>query len=343
MRPTGVALPSFLKARQVLAGWGDALKSRDVLRLSPRRRPRPYWCCRRRRYSRSQVPAPASQPLPSVVVTSPEKRAAATTTRRTRRPAVQSAAAPRRPQPKREARDRRRESARRGPGLRRRPFDGGHQDQHADHADAAVAFGDRQRTDPRPEARQVRRDPALHAGRCRRNIRRRHAQRLVPDPRLQVRRCRPVPRRPAALLHVLCELEAAAVQPGPGRGAARSLGRAVWRLQPERHRQRGQQDAAGGADPLHRDRRQQFRQCLSVVRFRRPGRDRSRKRQAVLPRGRPGPERRHPGRFHARQQLFHRTIRHLQAGRGHHLHRAGVSLEDRYPRHQLPALYGNGR
>jgi iron complex outermembrane recepter protein len=44
----------------------------------------------------------ASQSLPSVVVTSPEKRTAATTTQRSRRPA-QSAAASRRPQPKREA------------------------------------------------------------------------------------------------------------------------------------------------------------------------------------------------------------------------------------------------
>jgi iron complex outermembrane receptor protein len=45
----------------------------------------------------------ASQSLPSVVVTSPEKRTAATTTQRSRRPAAQSAAASRRPQPKREA------------------------------------------------------------------------------------------------------------------------------------------------------------------------------------------------------------------------------------------------
>jgi iron complex outermembrane receptor protein len=45
----------------------------------------------------------ASQPLPSVVVTSPEKRTAATTARRSPRPAAQSAAASRKPQPKREA------------------------------------------------------------------------------------------------------------------------------------------------------------------------------------------------------------------------------------------------
>ncbi|UPK08165.1 TonB-dependent siderophore receptor [Bradyrhizobium sp. 170] len=45
----------------------------------------------------------ASQSLPSVVVTSPEKRTAATTTRRSARPAAQSAAASRKPQPKREA------------------------------------------------------------------------------------------------------------------------------------------------------------------------------------------------------------------------------------------------
>jgi iron complex outermembrane receptor protein len=45
----------------------------------------------------------APQSLPSVVVTSPEKRTAGATARRSPRPAAQSAAASRRPQPKREA------------------------------------------------------------------------------------------------------------------------------------------------------------------------------------------------------------------------------------------------
>jgi iron complex outermembrane receptor protein len=48
-------------------------------------------------------PGSASQSLPSVVVTSPEKRTARTTARRSPRPAAQSAAASRRSQPKREA------------------------------------------------------------------------------------------------------------------------------------------------------------------------------------------------------------------------------------------------
>ena len=136
----------------------------------------------------------------------------------------------------------------------------------------------------------------------------------------------------------ICELEAAAVQPRPCRGAARSLGRAVWRLQPERHRQCGQQDTADRADPLSGDRRQQFRQCLSVVRFRRSGRDLTRERKTVLSRGRASAERRHPGRFHARQQLFHRTVANLEARRRYPLHRAGVSLEVRDSQPQLPAL-----
>ena len=34
--------------------------------------------------------------------------------------------------------------------------------------------------------------------------------------------------------------------------------------------------------------------------------------------------------------------RHLQAGRRHDVHRAGVSVEDGHPRHQLPALCRNG-
>ena len=40
------------------------------------------------------------------------------------------------------------------------------------------------------------------------------------------------------------------------RSSARTFGRAVRRQQPQRHRQRRQQDASNGADPLSRDRRQ---------------------------------------------------------------------------------------
>ncbi len=102
MRPTGVALPSFLKARQVLAGWGDALKSRDVLRVAASATASVLVLWPQAMFAQSSSGS-ASQSLPSVVVTSPEKRTAATTTQRSRRPAAQSAVASRRPQPKREA------------------------------------------------------------------------------------------------------------------------------------------------------------------------------------------------------------------------------------------------
>ena len=102
MRPTGVALPSFLKARQVLAGWGDALKSRDLLGVAASATASVLVLWPQATFAQSNSGS-ASQSLPSVVVTSPEKRTAATTTRRSPRPAAQSAAASRRPQPKREA------------------------------------------------------------------------------------------------------------------------------------------------------------------------------------------------------------------------------------------------
>src|SRR5215212_8891044 len=102
MRPTGVALPNFLKARQVLAGWGDALKSRDMLGVAASATASVVVLWPQATFAQSSSGS-ASQSLPSVVVTSPEKRAAATPTRRSPRPAAQSAAASRRPQPKREA------------------------------------------------------------------------------------------------------------------------------------------------------------------------------------------------------------------------------------------------
>jgi iron complex outermembrane receptor protein len=102
MRPTGVALPNFLKARQVLAGWGDALKSRDVLKVAASATASVLVLWPQAMFAQSGSGS-ASQSLPSVVVTSPEKRTAATTTRPARRPAAQSAATSRRPQPKREA------------------------------------------------------------------------------------------------------------------------------------------------------------------------------------------------------------------------------------------------
>jgi iron complex outermembrane recepter protein len=102
MRPTGVALPSFLKARQVLAGWGDALKFLDVLGVAASATASVLVLSPQAMLAQSSSGS-APQSLPSVVVTSPEKRAVATTTRRSARPATQSAAASRRPQPKREA------------------------------------------------------------------------------------------------------------------------------------------------------------------------------------------------------------------------------------------------
>jgi iron complex outermembrane recepter protein len=86
----------------VLAGWGDALKSRDLLRVAASATASVLVLWPQATFAQSSSSS-ASQSLPSVVVTSPEKRTAATTTRRSRRPAAQTAAASRRPQPKREA------------------------------------------------------------------------------------------------------------------------------------------------------------------------------------------------------------------------------------------------
>src|SRR3954451_9675478 len=137
MRPTGVALPSFLKARQVLAGWGDALKSRDVLKVAASATVSVLALWPLASFAQSNSGS-ASQSLPSIVVTSPEKRTAATTTRRSQRPAARSAAASRKPQPKRAAAATVVENPRGAvQGYVARPLDGGHQDQHADHGDAA--------------------------------------------------------------------------------------------------------------------------------------------------------------------------------------------------------------
>ena len=143
MRPTGVALPSFLKARQVLAGWGDALKSRDLLGVAASATASVLVLWPQATFAQSSSGS-ASQSLPSVVVTSPEKRTAATTTRRSPRPAAQSAAASRRPQPKREAAATVVENPR-GPiqGYVASQLEGRHEDQHADQRDAAVDLGHR--------------------------------------------------------------------------------------------------------------------------------------------------------------------------------------------------------
>ena len=135
----------------MLAGWGDALKCRDLFGVAASATASVLVLWPQATFAQSS--SGASQSLPSVVITSPEKRTAATTTQRSRRPSAQSAAASRRPQPKREApAHRRREPARRGPGLRRRPLDGGHQDQHADHEtpQAISVIGSEQIRDQKP-------------------------------------------------------------------------------------------------------------------------------------------------------------------------------------------------
>ena len=71
--PTGVALPNFLKARQVLAGWGDALKSRDLLGVAASATASVLVLWPQATFAQSNSGS-ASQSLPSVVVTSPEKR-----------------------------------------------------------------------------------------------------------------------------------------------------------------------------------------------------------------------------------------------------------------------------
>jgi iron complex outermembrane receptor protein len=81
--------------------WGDDLKSRDFLGVAASATASVLVLWPQATFAQSSS-GTASQSLPSVVVTSPEKRTAATTTQRSRRPA-QSAAASRRPQPKREA------------------------------------------------------------------------------------------------------------------------------------------------------------------------------------------------------------------------------------------------
>lgn len=70
----------------------------------------------------------------------------------------------------------------------------------------------------------------------------------------------------------------------------------------------------------------------------RSGRNEPRERQAVLPRRRSGPERPHAGQFHAGQQLLHRAVGDLEAGRRHEVHGTGFSFPAGNPRHQLPAL-----
>jgi iron complex outermembrane recepter protein len=81
---------------------GDALKSRDLLRVAASATASVLVLWPQASFAQSSSGS-ASQSLPSVVVTSPEKRTAATTTQRARKPVAQSTAASRRPQPKREA------------------------------------------------------------------------------------------------------------------------------------------------------------------------------------------------------------------------------------------------
>ena len=231
--------------------WGGALNSLGMLRSAVLATASAWVLVPQA--SLAQSPAQSgAQNIPSVTVAAPEarRRAAASAQRRAPRSSEQTANR-NKPQPQRNV-GFVETPARPGARLRRRPQLVRHQDQHADHGDAAGGVGDRRGADPRPEAEQARRGPALYCRRPRRDIRRGYAQRLVADPRLQVRRHRSVPRRHAAVLHVLCELEAPAAEHGARRSAARPVRRALWRIEPERHRQRHQQDAAGRAGATSR-------------------------------------------------------------------------------------------
>ena len=218
-------------------------------------------------------------------------------------------------------------SARRGPGLRRRPFDGGHQDQYANHGDAAVALGHRQRTDcdqkPGKFDEILRYTPGVVAGTFGADTR--NDWFLIRGFKSDESACSSTacssstpPMRAGSCSRSTSSASKCCAAPRPCCMAAPA--QAASSMRSARCPRR--------ADPLSRDRRQQFRQRLSLVRFRRPGRDLARERQTVLPRGRTSSERRDPGRFHARQQLFHRAVADLEARRRYNLHRAGVSLEE---------------
>ena len=310
MRPAGVALPSFLKARQVLAGWGDALKSRDVLRIAALATASVLVLWPKAIVRSSRIPAPRRNH--SRQSSSPHPRSAPRQRRRgaARRPAAQSAAASRRPQPKREA----------TPTVVENPR-GAVQGYVAGRSMAGTktntpimqtpqslsVIGSEQIRDQKPGKFDeiLRYTPGVR----RRHLRRRHPQRLVPDPRLQVRRCRPVPRR-----HCSCS-----TRPMRAGSCSRSIWSASRCCAVPRPCCMAAPARAASSTPSARCRRRSrsaiietgvnnFGNAYLSVRCRRPGRDAARKRQAVLPRGRPDPERRHPGRFHARQQLFHRAV-----------------------------------
>src|SRR5258708_33062357 len=104
MRPR-VALLNLLNAQQVLAGWGDVLKSRDLLQIAALATVSvlALWPQASSAQSSSSPPQTGAQPLPPVVVAAPEARRRATSPeqRRTRR--ATQAAQSSKPPPKREA------------------------------------------------------------------------------------------------------------------------------------------------------------------------------------------------------------------------------------------------
>jgi iron complex outermembrane receptor protein len=104
MRPR-VALLNFMNAQQVLAGWGDVLKSRDLLRIAALATVSvlALWPQASSAQSSSSPSQAGAQPLPPVVVAAPEARRRATSSeqRRTRR--ATQAAQSSKPPPKREA------------------------------------------------------------------------------------------------------------------------------------------------------------------------------------------------------------------------------------------------
>ena len=307
MRPAGVALPNFLKARQVLAGWGDALKSRDVLKVAASATASVLVLWPQATFAQSSSGS-ASQSLPSVVVTSPEKRTAATTTRRSARPAAQSATASRRPQPKREATTivENPRGAVQGYVAGRSMAGTKTNTPIMQTPQSLSVIGSEQIRDQKPGKFDeiLRYTPGVVAGTFGADTRNDWflirgfksddvglfldglqlfytsyaSWKLQPFNLARVE----VLRGPSAVLY--------------GGSSPSGIVNAVSKMPP--------------AEPIRYIETgvNNFGNAYLWVRFRRPGRDRARKRQAVLPCGRPDPERRHPGRFHARQQLLHRAV-----------------------------------
>jgi hypothetical protein len=172
---------------------------------------------------------------------------------------------------------------------------------------------------------------AMRPACCGRHLRLRLPQRLVPDPRLQVRRQQRVPRRPAAVLHLLCELEAAALQHGARGNSARPVGysvrwlaaRAASSTSSARCRRPSRSATSRPASTI--------RQRLFRLRHQHADQAGSGQWRALHPHRRPGAERRDADRLHAEQQLLHRAVGDLEAGRRYHADDSGLGIVQRDP------------